>query len=429
MGGLLQQLSGNKVLEREDLAPVLEPVKQNLIAKNVASEIADELCESLCQSLVGQRLGSFTRCARLARRLAAAHCSLATDARRSVSTVVQQALEDAVTRILTPKRSVDVLRMVRRAWLRPVCPPLSLALARPWQAMAAKDAGRPFTITFVGVNGVGKSTSLSKVCYYLLQKRLSVLIAACDTFRSGAVEQLQVHAHRLGVEVYSQGRRAWRARVRAAAHSLRDAARMCAHAGYAKDPAAVARAAISEAKRRGIDCVLIDTAGRMQNNEPLMRALATLVAANEPDLVLFVGEALVGNDGVNQLVEFNRVRCPARHPRAAPCAAPRAAQSMRSPRALKWWFAAAQAMADQSELRHPRVVDGIVLTKFDTIDDKVRARLSRHASPAARVARRPPPRRRRWARRCPWCTRLASPSCLLGRDKSTRTCAGSTCTP
>lgn len=108
-------------------------------------------------------------------------------------------------------------------------------------------------MTFVGVNGVGKSTNLSKVCFWLLQNGLRVLIAACDTFRSGAVEQLRVHVRNLGalhtgVELYERG--------------------------YGKDAAGIAKDAIAYAKENAFDVVLIDTAGRMQDNEPLMRALA-----------------------------------------------------------------------------------------------------------------------------------------------------------
>lgn len=84
-----------------------------------------------------------------------------------------------------------------------------------------------------------------------------------------------------------------------------------------------------------IDICLVDTAGRMQDNEPLMRALAKLIKVNQPDLVLFVGEALVGNEAVDQLTKFN------------------------------------QALADHSNMTQPRLIDGIILTKFDTIDDKV----------------------------------------------------------
>lgn len=102
-----------------------------------------------------------------------------------------------------------------------------------------------------------------------------------------------------------------------------------------------ATTAIKRAKTDGHDVVMVDTAGRMQNNAPLMESLANLVALNKPDLVLFVGEALVGNDGVDQLSLFN------------------------------------QALVDHSPRgQTPRKIDGIILTKFDTIDDKVGAALS-----------------------------------------------------
>ncbi|GLD94928.1 hypothetical protein PINS_up003553 [Pythium insidiosum] len=270
IGNFFSAVSGNKILAREDLEPVVEPMRQLLISKNVAAEVSEELCESVITTLVGQRLESFTR----------------------VSTVVRRAMEAALLRILTPKKSTDVLREI----------------------MDAKAAGRAYSIVFVGVNGVGKSTSLSKVCYYLKSKGVKVLIAACDTFRSGAVEQLNQHAKVLDVPLFQKG--------------------------YARDPAAVAREAVKYGTENGFDCVLIDTAGRMQNNESLMRALAKLVSSNDPDLVLFVGEALVGNDGIDQLVMFDR------------------------------------ALADYSDRRDPHRVDGIMLTKFDTIDDKVGAAVS-----------------------------------------------------
>ena len=270
VGGFFQQITGNKTLERADLAPVLKQMTELLTGKNVALEVAQQIVESVAQQLEGQKLGSFTR----------------------VKTAVRKAVEEAVERILTPKKSIDVLR----------------------EALTAKRKGKPYVVVFVGVNGVGKSTSLSKVCYYLQQKKLNVLIAACDTFRSGAVEQLKTHARRLKVEVFERG--------------------------YAKDPAGVARSAVEYAAANKKDVVLVDTAGRMQNNEPLMRALTKLVTVNNPDLVLFVGEALVGNDGVDQLYHFNK------------------------------------CLADLSTLNRPRLIDGIILSKFDTVDDKVGAAVS-----------------------------------------------------
>jgi len=99
------------------------------------------------------------------------------------------------------------------------------------------------------------------------------MIAACDNFRSGAVEQLKVHSRCLDVPLYEKG--------------------------YKDKPAIIAFEAIKKAKAKEIDVVLIDTAGRMQHNESLMKKLSNLIILNRPDLVLFVGEALVGNDGID----------------------------------------------------------------------------------------------------------------------------------
>jgi signal recognition particle receptor subunit alpha len=102
---------------------------------------------------------------------------------------------------------------------------------------------------------------------------LSILIAACDTFRSGAIEQLTVHSEALNIPLIKSG--------------------------YGKDPSSLAAQAVKKAIRDKVDVVLIDTAGRMQHNEKLMQDLANLVSGCNPDTVLFVGEALVGNDGVD----------------------------------------------------------------------------------------------------------------------------------
>lgn len=135
--------------------------------------------------------------------------------------------------------------------------------------------------------------------------------------------------------------------------------------GYEKDPAKVASEAVRAASRDGIDCVLVDTAGRMQDNEPLMRALAGLISTNDPDLVLFVGEALVGNDGVDQLTQFNA--------RLLDLAPPRnIAKSSSSKNDTGSENAAGTTVREG----RPCAVDGIVLTKFDTIDDKVGAAVS-----------------------------------------------------
>jgi len=197
------------------------------------------------------------------------------------------------------------------------------------EASSSATKRMPYIMTFVGVNGVGKSTNLSKVCFWLLQNELRVLIAACDTLRSGAVEQLRVHVRNLGMLAVGD---------KQGSDSIE-----LYEKGYGKDAAGIAKEAIAYAKENAFDVVLIDTAGRMQDNEPLMRALAKLVSINGPDKVIFVGEALVGNEAVDQLSKFDN--------------------------ALKNFSAA-------SGVGRSRGIDGMLVTKWDTVDDKVGAALS-----------------------------------------------------
>ncbi|XP_069732506.1 signal recognition particle receptor subunit alpha isoform X2 [Phaenicophaeus curvirostris] len=244
MFGMLKGLVGSKSLTREDMDPILEKMKDHLIAKNVAAEIAVQLCESVAKKLEGKVMGTFT----------------------TVTSTVKQALQEALVQILQPQRRVDVLRDV----------------------MDAQRHRRPYVVTFCGVNGVGKSTNLAKISFWLIENGFSVLIAACDTFRAGAVEQLRTHTRRLSAMHPPES------------HGGRTMVQLY-EKGYGKDAAGIAMEAIAYARNQGFDVVLVDTAGRMQDNAPLMTALAKLIAVNAPDLVLFVGEALVGNEAVDQL--------------------------------------------------------------------------------------------------------------------------------
>lgn len=122
---------------------------------------------------------------------------------------------------------------------------------------------KPYVIVFIGVNGVGKSTNLAKVAYKLKNAKLSVMLAACDNFRAGAVQQIKTHGRNLDIPVFDRG--------------------------YKQEPSNIAFEAIRDATRKRIDVVLIDTAGRMQDNQPLMRELAQIVKVNKPNLVVFIG--------------------------------------------------------------------------------------------------------------------------------------------
>lgn len=232
-GGVFSMFSkfvGAKNLTRDDMTSALDKLREHLIAKNVANYIANELCDSVAVKLEGKVLGTFD----------------------TIASTVKTALTEALVQILSPKRRIDILR----------------------DCLEAKQNDRPYVMAFCGVNGVGKSTNLAKICFWLIENNFNVLIAACDTFRAGAVEQLRTHMRHLNALHPPEK------------HSGRQMVQLY-EKGYGKDAAGIAMEAIRFANDSRIDVVLVDTAGRMQDNEPLMRALTKLIAVN--DLLLFYG--------------------------------------------------------------------------------------------------------------------------------------------
>ncbi|MHC1636747.1 MAG: signal recognition particle-docking protein FtsY [Candidatus Nezhaarchaeales archaeon] len=147
------------------------------------------------------------------------------------------------------------------------------------EAKKRKEQGKVFVIMFVGPNGHGKTLTVAKIANIMLKNGLSVVLACSDTFRAGAEEQLEVHASRLG--------------VKAIKHK------------YGADPAAVAYDTVMHAKSRGINCVLIDTAGRLQTDRGLMDELRKIARVTKPDLKILVVDALTGNDAYDMAVKFN----------------------------------------------------------------------------------------------------------------------------
>lgn len=251
ISGLFRNVVGGKVLTADDLAKPLRGMEEHLIRKNVARDAAVQLCASIQRDLVGTKTSTF----------------------ESIDASIRRATESALSKILTPTSSLDLLRSI-----------------------AARRPDRPYVVSVVGVNGVGKSTTLAKLAFLLLHNNLRVLVAAADTFRSGAVEQLRVHVRNLQqlterenlghIDLFERGY------GKDAAHIARDA---------------VAFAAMAVPGQPGIpyDVVLIDTAGRRHNDARLMASLEPFARLAQPDRILMVGEALVGTDSVAQARHFN----------------------------------------------------------------------------------------------------------------------------
>jgi fused signal recognition particle receptor len=235
VNGLVSKVSSTE-LKAEDLRSVLWDFKLALIENDVAMIVADHICEEIEKRLTGLKVGRFE------------------DRKK----IVQEALRNALIKTLEPPEKADLETVVDEK----------------------RGLKEPCVIVFVGINGTGKTTTIAKIAQMLLKKGYSVVLAGSDTFRAGSIEQLEIHAKRLGVHLIKHQ--------------------------YGADAAAVAFDAVQYAKARGVNAVLIDTAGRMQTNKNLLMEMQKIIRVAKPDLVFFVGDALAGNDAVSQAEEFNK---------------------------------------------------------------------------------------------------------------------------
>lgn len=223
-----------KTIQEKHVEDILFELEMELLQGDVAMEVATEVVENVKEDLIGKKI------------------------KRSndITEYTFLALRNAVADIIDiPGKSMT--EMIEEK----------------------KGTGEPLVVMFVGINGTGKTTTIGKLANYYLKKGYTPVIAASDTFRAGAIEQVTHHADNVGVKIIKHQK--------------------------GSDPAAVAYDAVEHARAQGKELVLIDTAGRMQTNTNLMDEMKKIKRVSKPDLVIFVGDALTGNDATEQAKKFN----------------------------------------------------------------------------------------------------------------------------
>ncbi len=226
---------GQKEITEKVLDDSLFDLQMSLLESDVAQEAVDSLSAKLKKELLGLKLEK------------------GEDARK----IIHSKLQNVVAEVFAGAGKFGLAEKIR----------------------AKRDAkAGPFVIVFLGIKGTGKTTTVAKVANLLRKDGFTVVIAAGDTHRAGAIEQLTQHADRLSLKVIAQR--------------------------YGADPSAVGRDAVEHARKNYIDVVLVDTAGRMQTSKNLMDEMGKIVRVVKPDAKLFIGDALAGNDTINQAREF-----------------------------------------------------------------------------------------------------------------------------
>ena len=236
--GRIKQTITTKTISEEKFNELFWDLELILLENNVSVEVIEKIKEDLKEELVDKPLP------------------------RNVPAKIQETLQNTLKNILSFEK-IDIVKKVKDK--------------KPDKKLDKK----PFIIAFFGINGAGKTTSIAKLTHYLKENNLSVVLAACDTFRAAAIQQLGEHADKLGVKMIKHD--------------------------YGSDAAAVAFDAIKHAEKENVDVVLIDTAGRLHSNTNLMAELEKIIRVTKPDLKIFVGESITGNDCIEQARTFNEL--------------------------------------------------------------------------------------------------------------------------
>lgn len=213
-----------------------------LISNDVSLRVVDQICTKLKRNMLGKRAKRFS----------------------DLSKMIPAFAKPILLEIITPKKPLNLIETLkeRRKFSEP------------------RGQKRPVIILFLGINGTGKTTTIAKFAYMLKNNSFRVVLAASDTFRTGAQEQLKIHSDKIGVKLIS--------------------------GKYGSDSAAVAYDAIAHASAKYADAVLIDTSGRMAVNQDLMEEMKKIHRVSNPDYSILVVDALAGNDATQQAIDFNK---------------------------------------------------------------------------------------------------------------------------
>lgn len=233
----VQKLKTTEINEK-NIDKSMKEFKLLLMKNSVGSEVANHIIQSTKEKMIGKRAERFT----------------------NMRNLLIEPLKETILEIITPKEEIDILQILEQR---------------------KKDGiTKPLVVLFLGINGTGKTTTIAKFAYLLNKAKFRIVIAAADTFRSGAQEQIKEHADRLKIK--------------------------CIEGKYGADPSSIAFDAIQHANARNLHVVLIDTAGRMAVNHDLIGEMKKIKRIAEPDITFYIGDALTGNDAVNQARDFDR---------------------------------------------------------------------------------------------------------------------------
>ena len=227
---------GQKSISKKEIDSIFDKLEISLMENDVAQEIVDKLTSKIKNEIQNLKL------------------ERSEDSEQVITTKLYSFLSDL---FLSTNNKTDIIQSILEK---------------------KRSKAGPYSIIFLGINGTGKTTTVAKFCKLLRDHGVSVVLAAADTHRAGAIEQITHHGDNLNVKVITQR--------------------------YGADPSAVARDALEHARKNYIDAVLIDTAGRMQTSKNLMEEVSKIIRVIKPDMKIFVGDSLAGNDTVNQAREF-----------------------------------------------------------------------------------------------------------------------------